>query len=94
MSIHMSILCILQAGFNAGDGMRYRLLPGSQTEAVRNLSFTSNVDTPGLWIFRVDGDSIISGGTYIAKCVKMYVGCLQVCCEYILVEHLYVLSMT
>ena len=51
-----------QIGFNAGDGERFATLPGSRTEAVLNLNSTSNVGGPGLWIFRVDGDNVTSGG--------------------------------
>ena len=51
-----------QVGFNAGDGERFVSLPGSQTEAILNISPTSNVGEPGFWIFRVDGDDIVWGG--------------------------------
>ncbi len=57
-------LCILfvQVGFNAGDGLRFTTLPGSQTDAVRRLASTSNVASPGKWVYRVDAEDIISGG--------------------------------
>lgn len=44
-----------QAGFDAGDGVNYLMLPGSRTDAVLDLVNTSNVggDTPGLWTFAV-----------------------------------------
>ena len=51
-----------QIGFNAGDEMRFLTLPGSRTEAVLNISSTSNVGEPGLWIFGVGFDEVISGG--------------------------------
>ena len=63
-----------QVGFNAGDGVRFLTLPGSQTEAVLNISSTSNVGEPGLWVFRVDGDIVTSGSklysffTKVTKC--------------------------
>ena len=50
-----------QVGFNAGDGVSFATIPGSRTEAVLNLTSTSNVDVPGLWIYRVDS-TVVSGG--------------------------------
>ena len=47
-----------QIGFNAGDGMRFTTVSGSQTDAVLNLNSTSNVNVRGLWIYKVDGDNI------------------------------------
>ena len=47
-----------QCGFNAGDGDRFFSIPGSQTAAILNIDSTSNVDVPGLWIFRVDQNEI------------------------------------
>ena len=29
----------------------------------------SNVAEPGLWVFRVDGTSVVSGGMYVYICV-------------------------
>ncbi len=34
-------------------------LPGSETEDIRNLTTTSNVGVPGMWIYRVDDSSNI-----------------------------------
>jgi hypothetical protein len=48
-----------QAGFDAGDGTHYLMLPGSRTADVLQLANTSNVslNTPGLWRFAVrNGD--------------------------------------
>jgi hypothetical protein len=44
-----------QAGYDAGDGVNYFTLPGSQTAAVLDLQNTSNVSpaTPGLWSFTI-----------------------------------------
>lgn len=42
-----------QAGFDAGDGRRYEILPGSGTNAVLNLCRTSNVGVPGIWEFDI-----------------------------------------
>ncbi|XP_031573725.1 protein mesh-like [Actinia tenebrosa] len=51
-----------QCGFNAGDGIRYFTIPGSRTDAIRNLTKTSNVAMPGVWMFRIDNFDIEGGG--------------------------------
>ena len=51
-----------QAGFNAGDGIRYFNIPGSRTHEVINLPTQSNVGVPGRWMFRVDSETIDAGG--------------------------------
>ena len=51
-----------QAGFSAGDGMRYFTVNGSGTDTVLGLNSTSNVGRPGVWIFQVDGDQVMSAG--------------------------------
>ncbi|XP_077463845.1 sushi, nidogen and EGF-like domain-containing protein 1 isoform X2 [Stigmatopora argus] len=43
-----------QAGFNAGDGVRYFNIPGSRTRDVAGLEATTNVGFPGRWVFRID----------------------------------------
>ena len=43
-----------QVGFNAGDGIRFASVPGSQTPDIINIDTTSNVGIAGVWIFRVD----------------------------------------
>ena len=48
-----------QVGFNAADGIRFASVPGSQTPAIINITTTSNVGRPGVWIFRVDQSEII-----------------------------------
>ncbi|NXI35871.1 TECTA protein, partial [Galbula dea] len=42
------------AGFNSGDDTNYYNIPGSQTEAIINITQTSNVNVPGRWVFQVD----------------------------------------
>lgn len=49
-------------GFSAGDGVRYTSIPDTFSASVNDISFTSNVNESGVWIFRVDGNSTISGG--------------------------------
>ena len=51
-----------QVGFNAGDGVRFATVPGSRTAQILNIASTSNVGTPGIWIFQVDEANIATGG--------------------------------
>ena len=58
------------AGFNFNDSrafergiakpVKYANLPNSGSESVVNLMRTSNVGNPGLWIFRVDENELVS----------------------------------
>ena len=41
------------AGINAGDGENNITIPGSLTPGIINITQTSNVDIPGVWIFKV-----------------------------------------
>ena len=41
-------------GFNAGDSTNALTVTGSRTPGIMNISSTSNVNRPGLWVFRVD----------------------------------------
>lgn len=51
-----------QAGFNAGDGVRYFNIPGSRTRQVLELPNSSNVGIPGRWMFRIDNAKIEAAG--------------------------------
>ena len=48
-----------QVGFNAGDGIRFASVPGSQTPDIINIDTTSNVGIAGVWVFRVDVDEMV-----------------------------------
>ena len=41
------------AGINAGDGVNSVTIPGSLTPSIINVTQTSNVDIPGVWMFKV-----------------------------------------
>ena len=47
-----------QVGFNAGDGERFASVTGSQTSDIVNIDSTTNIDRPGVWIFRIDEEEI------------------------------------
>ena len=49
-------------GFNSGDGVNFYTLPMSQTDAVLNITSTSNIGVQGAWVFIVSGDRVESGG--------------------------------
>ena len=51
-----------QVGFDAGDGIRHATIPGSRTDAIINITQTSNVGIPGVWIFRIDGQEVVLAG--------------------------------
>ena len=55
------------AGINAGDGVNSITIPGSLTPEVINITKTSNVDMPGVWMFKVgEGNCIpMYGRTHI-----------------------------
>ena len=51
-----------QVGFNAGDGIRFFVVPQSRMPEIINITTTSNVDIPGVWMFRVDQEDIMNAG--------------------------------
>ena len=50
--------------------MNYFALPGSGTSGVLSLSNTSFINMTGVWIFRVDQDEIVVGGTYVYESIS------------------------
>ncbi|KAM8927848.1 alpha-tectorin-like [Pelodytes ibericus] len=56
-----------QAGFNSGDDTNYFNIPGSRTNDIVNIGQTSNVNTPGRWVFRVDKFTVPGGCVYEAN---------------------------
>ncbi len=51
-----------QVGFNAGDGIRFFSHPDSFTTNLINIPTTSNIEVPGVWVFRVDGEEVVPAG--------------------------------
>ena len=41
------------AGINAGDQINFVTIPGSQSSEIINITRTSNIGIPGVWMFRV-----------------------------------------
>ena len=53
-------------GFSAGDGIRYTSIIDTFSIAVGDISRISNVNNSGVWVFRVDGNSILLGGKFLS----------------------------
>lgn len=45
-----------QIGFNAGDGERQLIVTETVSEATSNFDSSSNIEVPGIFTFRVDGE--------------------------------------
>jgi len=41
------------AGINAGDGYNYYTIPGSQTPSIVNITQTTNIGVPGVWMYNL-----------------------------------------
>ena len=41
------------AGINAGDGYNYYIIPGSQTPSIVNITQTTNIGVPGVWMYNL-----------------------------------------
>ena len=39
-------------GINAGDGMNFETVTGTNTDAIINISSTTNIGIPGMWAFK------------------------------------------
>ena len=70
----------LQGGFNAGDGVRFFIIPGSRTNNILNLPSTSNVARDGQWMFRTDEASVEAGGCN-TKGTKVHKAQICRCCR-------------
>ena len=46
-------------GYNAGDGNISYTVPGSQAADIINITSVSNVDEPGVWVFRLEEDDVV-----------------------------------
>ena len=46
-------------GYNAGDGIVSYTVPESLTYDILRIASTSNVDVPGMWVFRLDEEDVV-----------------------------------
>jgi len=47
------------AGINAGDSTNFITIPGSLTPSIINITQTSNVGIPGVWMFKVGEGNVL-----------------------------------
>ena len=59
------------AGINVGDGINNTNIPGSLTPSIINITRTSNVGIPGVWMFKVSEGNCLDLYMYI--CTFMYI---------------------
>ena len=59
--IELSDFDDIQIGIDGGDGVNHYTVPNSRTPDIVNITRTSNVNQPGLWVFKVDDYNIIGG---------------------------------
>ena len=48
------------AGINAGDGVNSVTIPGSLSSSIINITQTTNVGIPGIWMFKVNEGKLIN----------------------------------
>ena len=51
----------VQIGIDGGDEENHYTVPNSRTPDIVNITRTSNVNQPGLWVFKLDEYNIIGG---------------------------------
>ena len=56
-------------GFNAGDNETSAAVPQSNTDEIINITMTTNVDIPGVWMFQVDSNKV--EGTNFSLSIKI-----------------------
>ena len=61
-SFSTAIFNYAQAGFDAGDGINFKILPHSRTPDINKLVNELNVDVPGLVVYRIGTFDIEAGG--------------------------------
>ena len=65
---------IANIGFNAGDGVRFFMVPGALTPQTRNIENGSNVNVSGLYIYRVDQNTVFEPGEKLNNVFVMATG--------------------
>ena len=59
------------------DGVNHYTVPNSLTPDIVNITRTSNVNQPGLWVFKVDDYNIIAGILTVDAAIAVWSHCLQ-----------------
>ena len=60
-------------GIDAGDCINHVTVPGSRTSDIINITRTSNVGIPGVWMFQV------GRGMYLCTMVTLHSVCMYMC---------------
>ena len=75
----MAVLCInnmfnvsLQVGFHSGNNESVYNLDVSGTDAVIDVKSTSNVNKPGVWVFKISGPTIDDLGCFSSSKFDTY----------------------
>ena len=72
------------AGYNAGNGIISYTIPGSLSLDILNIASTTNVERPGMWVFRVDQEDLV-----LPSCDDNVLGILSATVHtLLLVEHI------
>ena len=66
------------AGINAGDSINHITIPGSQSPDIINITRTSNVGIPGVWMFQVGRGMYVN--TYIRMSIILLIDILFYVC--------------
>ena len=74
-----------QVGFDAGDGVHYAAIPESCTDAIINITQTSNVGVPGVWMFRIDEEEVVIAGCQRITATENGIAltCILICVYYV-----------
>ncbi|XP_070567838.1 sushi domain-containing protein 2-like isoform X2 [Ptychodera flava] len=59
-------------GFNSGDGIVFKNVPGSRTAAIVNIEETTNINVTGRYVFRIDSAEIEEGGCNTQGSIIIY----------------------
>ena len=78
-------------GFNAGDNRRSFMAPGALTSQSRNIQNGSNVNVPGLYIYRIDLATILRPNGEIHACISIVSLCQH---HFLMVNETAMLSQT
>ena len=58
-----------RVGYNSQDGSNYFTISESGTAAIINITQTSNINIPGIWMFRVSDQGEVLDRNYAKICV-------------------------
>ena len=77
--IGLSLSHPVQIGIDGGDEENHYTVPNSRTPDIVNITRMSNVNQPGLWVFKLDEYNIIGGVCVIFKVIYRQVHVMWSC---------------